>query len=153
MSGNFPLTNINKKIYDPFDGLPETSIGVRVKEERREYEVHRACGHCRGTGKRRDDKTEGLAKTPKCPQCLLGKHYRGREATSKGVVEVWGQTISVFAFELTEAELNHLDPNKKMGAMYEIGQHSQQRLKARVESDEEYQAGKAVVVSRIRSFA
>lgn len=148
-----PLRNEGKKIFDPFECVAsgqEVKIGF---DERRQYEVHRACGHCRGTGKRRDDDSPGLAQEPKCSQCLLGKHSRGKEATKQGLKEVWGRTIPLFAHELTEFEVNHLEPNKKLGAHFELNQHTQRRHVARIMSDQEHEGRKPVVVSRVRTFA
>ncbi len=158
MKNNHPLRNAGRPIFDPFgsDTSQEVKIGIKidVNYDRRRYNVHRACGHCRGTGKRRDDHSPGIAQeAAKCSQCQLGKHYRGKVATDKGHVELWGRKIERFAHELTEAELKHLEPNKKLGAHFELGQHDQNRRIARILSDEEHTATKPVVVSRVRGFA
>jgi hypothetical protein len=144
-----PLRNEGKKIFDPFEGQ-EVNIGVIV-DDRRQYEVHRACGHCRGTGKRRDDHSPGIAQEVRCSQCLLGRHCRGKVATEKGHVELWGRKIELFAHELTEAELKHLEPNKRLGAHFELSQHDENRRIARILSDEEHEATKPVVIARVRS--
>lgn len=138
------MKNAGKPIYDPFAGK---ELPVGAPEERREYEVHRRCGHCNGSGRKRHDQTPGLVFIAACSQCRLGRHLRGRAATDQGPQEVWGRTILVLAFELTEAELNHLPPEKKLGALCEITQHHQQRRIARLQSD---QANAVVVVARER---
>jgi len=163
---NYPLRNAGRPIFDPFrceapsDGQT-VQIGIKmvdqmhsIQTDRKTYEVHRACGHCRGTGKRRDDHSPGIAQeVAKCSQCLLGKLYRGKVATDKGHVELWGRKIERFAHELTEAELKHLEPNKKLGAHFELNQHDENRRIARILSDEEHEARKPVVISRVRNFA
>jgi hypothetical protein len=156
----FPLRNQGKPIFDPFKSEASDGQMVRIgikmvdQTDRKTYEVHRACGHCRGTGKRRDDHSPGIAQeAAKCSQCLLGKHYRGKVATDKGHVELWGRKIERFAHELTEAELKHLEPNKRLGAHFELNQHDENRRIARILSDEEHEARKPVVVSRVRNFA
>ena len=155
MENNQPLRNAGKPIYDPF---ADTEIAVGAPKfsqgERKTYTVHRSCGHCRGTGRRRDDKNSSPIKgEPMCSQCKLQGCIRGKMATDAGVVIVWGVPVDLFAFELTEAEVRHLEPNDQMGARFEIQQHLDNQKKARVLCDEEETAGKAEVILRVRHFA
>lgn len=144
-----------KPIYDPFAGT-EVAVGAPtfIQGERKTYTVHRPCGHCRGTGRRRDDNNSTPIKgEPTCSQCKLQRCVRDRMATDNGVVWCWGVAVDLFAFELTEAEVRHLEPNDQMGARFEIQQHLDNQKKARVLCDEEEKAGKAEVVLRVRHFA
>lgn len=181
-----------KPIYDPCAerdavqaaerkaNTQEVSVGgptgsdVFTQGERRIFHVHRACGHCEGSGRSKkstrlgstvvkDGKTVSLVQrdqtsipsdqTPTCAQCLLSKHCKDKQATDAGVVAVWGQMIERYAFELTEAELNHLPPEKKLGALFEIDQHGKNAAMARVLCDQAADAGKYAVVFVVRHMA
>lgn len=149
------MKNAGKPIFDPFAGT-EVAVGAPkfTQGERKVYAMHRPCGHCRGTGRRRDDKNPSPIKgDPTCSQCKLQGCVRDRMATDAGVVVVWSVMVDLFAFELTEAEVRHLEPNAQLGVMFERQQHLDNQRKARVMCDEEERAGKAEVVLRVRHFA
>jgi len=151
---NNPLRNEGRPIFDPFAGVnsvPE-EVSIGAPPARNEYETHRPCGHCRGNGKKLDDKSGGLAVEAACSQCLLGGHVKGKVATEKGEVILWGRVAKLFAFELTDAEIRQLPPEKCLGAQCERGQHDEQRRIARIMSDEQMTAGKAVIIKRVRTF-
>jgi hypothetical protein len=88
-----------------------------------------------------------------CSQCLLNRHVMGKQATNNGVAIVWGATYEAFAFELTEAELNRLDPQTKAGAMVEIEQHNENKKTAHILAEQEEASKKAEVVLVVRHFA
>lgn len=154
------MKNAGKPIFDPFSkaqsAQQEVGIGApAAPAERHQWEVHRACGHCGGNGKRKDDKTPGLAKDgeQKCPQCLLNKSLRNKMATDKGVVVVWGRPVRLFAFEMTDAEIRHLEPNDQIIARVELSQHEEGRRTARILCEQEEEAQRPQVVLRVRHFA
>lgn len=149
------MKNAGKPIFDPFANQ-EVTVGAPkfVQGDRKVYAMHRPCGHCRGTGRRRDDNNSSPIKgDPTCSQCKLQGCVRDKMATDAGVVVVWGVPVDLFAFELTEAEVRHLEPNDQLGARFEIQQHIDNQKQARVLCDEEYRASKPEVVLRVRHFA
>lgn len=150
------IRNTGKPIFDPFAGQ---EVKINIPEEfnqsdRRTYDIHRPCGHCRGNGKSRGDKSPGIAQLePGCSQCKLGRHVRDRQATDNGLVIVWGAMYEAFAYELTEAELKHLPPDKQMGAQFELNQHIENRRMARVMCERDEDSGKSKVLFTVRQWA
>jgi ASC-1-like (ASCH) protein len=59
----------------------------------------------------------------------------------------------VFAFELTEAEYEALEPETKMGAYCEILKHGDNKVIARILCEQEEQAAKGEVILVVRHFA
>lgn len=160
MEKSQPLRNAGKPIFDPFAerSAPDQEVSVGapkfVQGERKTYTMHRPCGHCRGTGRRRDDNNSSPIKgDPTCSQCKLQRCVRGKMATDAGFVMAWGMAVDLFAFELTEAEVRHLEPNDQMGARFEIQQHLEAKQKARVLCDAEYAASRPEIILVVRHFA
>jgi hypothetical protein len=126
-----------------------------VQDDRKTYTVHRPCGHCRGTGRRRADRHMGIlnANESDCSQCRLQRCVRGKMATNHGFTVVWGIEIDLFAFELTEDEYEALEGETKMGAYCEIIQHGDNAHIARILCEQAEQDSKAEVIFRVRHFA
>ena len=119
-----------KPIFDPF---VEQDIPIAIHEERRSYDIFRECGHCRGTGRRKDDlNPEAIQGGPKCAQCLLGKHEIGRIDGKRR----WGRAVNLFAFEISDTEMRQLEPDKQLGVRCEQTIYVKQRRIARIMADE-----------------
>ncbi len=115
-------------IFDPFKDLKGNDI------PRKTYIVFRACGRCNGTGY-----CNGLL----CGQCLIREHVQAESGD-------WGASVELYAFELTEAEREALEPNEALGAFAEQLQHHQNVHDSRLAAEKQYAAGKTVVV-RVRN--
>lgn len=97
------MRNQGKPIFDPFAGEEDVKSAY-------DYNVWRACGTCKGTGK-------GGA-TKRCTFCM---GYRGR----------W---ITVQAHDLTEKEIQGLRPDDRKRAEVQILALRERNRKASIES-------------------
>lgn len=133
-----------KPIFDPHE-----KAEADATQRRNSYTIFRVCGHCRGTGRRKDDLLRTVSRQAQCSQCLLNKSQKGRIDLGQGGQIAWGQHVELFAFELTGEEMNQLTPEKRLGAYCEQSEHLQRRHIARIAADVEFQSQQTVVVMRM----
>lgn len=135
-----------KPIFDPFEDLVE----VGAPKERREYPIFRACGHCNGNGRRKDDNNPvAITGAPSCSQCILGRH----EVNRVNGKMMWGRITMLFAFEVTPEEVLQLSEERRLGCYFEQEKHITDNHKARILSEEAAGERKTVVVSVVRTWA